>query len=64
MPRRPRAEAPSEPFRIRLSPDERRWFTIAARVNHQNLSQFARDAIVTAAEDCLETVQKKDPAKS
>lgn len=60
MARKSRAEAPSEPFRVRLSPDELKRFTIAARVNHQNLSQFARDAIVTAAEDCLESSETRD----
>jgi uncharacterized protein (DUF1778 family) len=52
--RRPRAEAPAEPFRIRLSPEERRRVGEAARVNQQSLADFARDALVTAAEDCLD----------
>ena len=49
-----RAEAPSYPMPIRLSPNERARLQEAAKVNHQTPSQFARDAIVTAAEDCLE----------
>lgn len=56
MSRRPRAEAPSFPLRVRLSPDERQLATKAALVNRQNLSQFVRDAIVTASADCLESV--------
>lgn len=63
MARPRRAEAPSEPVRIRLSPWERQRFTLAARVNHQNLSQFARDAIVTATEDCLESSVSISPTK-
>jgi uncharacterized protein (DUF1778 family) len=50
-----RAEAPSTPFRVRLSPDERALAQEAARANHQTMSQFMRDALVTAASDCLET---------
>jgi uncharacterized protein (DUF1778 family) len=37
-----------------LSPAERDRLMTAARINRQNVSQFARDALVTAAEDCLE----------
>lgn len=51
---RPRAEAPSTPLPIRLSPAERQRISVAARLNHQTVSQFARDALVTAADDCLE----------
>lgn len=54
MSRKPRAEAPAQPVRVRLSPAERERVLEAARVNHQKLSEFARDALVTAAEDCLE----------
>ncbi len=49
-----RAEAPTQPMPVRLSPAERDQLKQAAKVNHQKTSQFARDAIVTAAEDCLE----------
>lgn len=50
-----RAEAPSTPLRVRLSPAEKKCLQIAARVNKQNVSEFARDALVTAANECLET---------
>lgn len=55
--RRPRAEASASPFAIRLSPAERKLVEAAAKVNRQQLADFGRDALVTAAEDCLE----KDP---
>jgi len=54
MARPPRAEAPSRPVPIRLSPAERTRVLQAARVNHQTVSGFLRDAIVTAADECLE----------
>lgn len=54
--RPPRAEAAAEPFRVRLSPAERERVERAARANHQEPSDFVRDAIVTAAEDCLESI--------
>jgi len=50
-----RAEAPSVAISTRLSPAERDRVDQAAKANHQTVSQFARDAIVTAADDCLET---------
>lgn len=53
--RKPRAEAPGRPFTTLLSPKERERVRKAARRNRQSLSDFAREAIVTAAEDCLET---------
>jgi len=49
-----RAEAPSERFCTRLSPAERDRVHQAATVNHQTSSEFARDALVLAADDCLE----------
>lgn len=52
--RRPRAEAPARPFRVRLSPAELERVEKAARVNRQEPADFARDALVTAAEDCLD----------
>lgn len=52
--RRLRADAPSRPVGVRLSPEERRMVEDAAAVNHQRFSEFARDALVTAAADCLE----------
>lgn len=56
MAARTRAEAPSVPVPIRLSPAERDLVQQAAKVNHQRPSQFIRDAIITAAGDCLEHV--------
>jgi uncharacterized protein (DUF1778 family) len=49
-----RAEAPSRPIRVKISPAERALAQEAAKINHQNLSEFTRDAILTAASDCLE----------
>jgi len=49
-----RAEAPSGQFHVRLSPAERERVDQAAKANHQTTSQFSRDALVTAADDCLE----------
>lgn len=49
-----RAEAPSAPLPVRLSPDERSQLNQAARVNHQTPSQFVRDALAAAAAECLE----------
>ena len=51
-----RAEAPSRPVRFRLSPAEREVTERAAKVNGQNLSEFIRDATLTAASECLEGV--------
>lgn len=58
MPRR-RAEAPSAPFTVRLSPAERALAQQAARVNHQTEGEFLRDAVVTAAAECLELHQPR-----
>jgi uncharacterized protein (DUF1778 family) len=49
-----RAEAPSIPTTVRLSPAERERVEQAARVNRLSLSQFSRDALLDAAEQCLE----------
>lgn len=54
MANKTRAEAPSRPVPVRLSPAERDRLLEAARVNRQTVSQFARDALLTAADDCLE----------
>ena len=54
MGRPTRAEAAAEPYRVRLSPVERQRVEEAARVCHQSAADFARDAIVTAADECLE----------
>jgi uncharacterized protein (DUF1778 family) len=53
--RPPRAEAPAVPVNLRLSPCERQRALTAAAINHQSLAEFFRDAIVTAAEECLES---------
>lgn len=53
--RPPRAETKGRPLRVRLSPAERQRIEQAADVNGQNLSAFMRDALVTAADDCLES---------
>lgn len=49
-----RAEAPSRRFVIWLSPAERDRLNDAARANRQRPGEFARDALVIAADDCLE----------
>jgi len=54
MSRPNRAEAPSLDFHLRLSPAERIRVDQAAEANHQTPSEFAREALVTAADDCLE----------
>ncbi len=55
MSRQNRAEAPSTPLQVRLSPIERQRVEQAAAANHQTVSQFARDAILTTADDGLES---------
>lgn len=65
MPRLPRAEASGRPLQVRLSPAERARAEEAARVNSQTLSEFFRDAIAIAADDCLESpiaLQNQDAA--
>lgn len=52
-----RAEATSIKHQIRFSPAELHRVKIAASLNYQTPSQFIRDAVVTAAEDCLENVE-------
>ena len=54
MPTPLRAESPSKVASLKLSPEERARAAQAAEANHQTFSQFCRDAILTAAEDCLE----------
>ena len=59
--RKPRAElASSNMVRIRLSPQELRRAAEAAHVNRQTISDFVRDAIVEAAEDCLDPLPKEE----
>lgn len=53
--RRARAEAPSKPYCVRLSDEERARMKLAAKVCHQKPADFARDALLGAVEDCLET---------
>ena len=53
----PRAEETSEPVTVRLSPAERDVVERAARANRQSRSQFIRDVVMDAAEECFE----KDP---
>ena len=56
MPRRPRAESTADQrVTVRFSRDEHRILTAAAKVNAQPVAAFTRDAILTAAGDCLET---------
>lgn len=55
MSRQKRADAPTKLFNVRLTDAERKRLEEAARTNGQKLGEFARDAIVTAAEDCLES---------
>ncbi len=54
MSRPNRAEAPSLDFHVRLSPAERDRVDEAAKANHQTSSEFGREALVTAADECLE----------
>lgn len=49
-----RAEAPGRLFHVRLSPRELDRVRRAAAVNRQGLSEFARDALVSAASDSLD----------
>jgi uncharacterized protein (DUF1778 family) len=51
--RQPRAEEGSKNVTIRLSPEERKKLKRAAESNRQDLSGFARDAILNAADDAL-----------
>lgn len=54
--RKSRAEAPSLPKTIRMSPAEIERLEKAAKLNRQTPQDFARDAVLTATEDVLETV--------
>lgn len=55
MARPPRNEAPTTAYAIRLTKAERERIKEAARANGQKPAEFARDAIVTAASECLES---------
>lgn len=63
MSRTPRAEAVSYPLPVRLSPAERERVEHAAAISRQSVSDFARDALATAVEDC-EDPSSPDPAFS
>lgn len=52
--RRRRGSATAQVYAVRLTPDERARLEAAARANHQRPADFARDALVTAADDILE----------
>jgi uncharacterized protein (DUF1778 family) len=53
--RPPRVDnAQTAPYTLRLTPEERERLKKAASANRQQPSDFARDAIVTAAGDVLE----------
>ena len=54
MSRPTRAEASSKATCVKLSPAERDRLDEAAASNHQTVSEFARDAMITAADDSLE----------
>lgn len=54
--RAPRAGSASHPLTVRLAPEELRRVKTAAEANHQDISTFMRDALVTAAEDTLESI--------
>lgn len=62
-PPRLRGEAPSVVRPLRLSPQEQERIDLAARLNRQNFSDFARDAMLTAAEDTLEGLSPEELAK-
>jgi uncharacterized protein (DUF1778 family) len=64
MARKRRAEALTRPWLpVRLSPVERERIERAARVNRQNISEFTRDALSTAVQDCIE-VDRSDRRRS
>ena len=48
---------------MRLSPQEQEKIDLAARLNRQNFSDFARDAMLTAADDTLEGLSPEELAE-
>ena len=50
-----RAEAPSVAICARLSPEERARVEAATRLMRQTVSEFTRDALMTRADDCLDS---------
>lgn len=55
MARPARNDKPSKNYTIRLTESERQRIEAAARANMQKPAEFVRDAVVTAADDCLES---------
>lgn len=53
-PYRWRGEDVSRVTSTRFTPAEQARVKLAAEVNHQTVSQFTRDALLDAAEECLE----------
>lgn len=52
-----RAESQSVPRTVRFSQQELHRVKVAASINFQTVSEFARLAIVSAAEECLENLE-------
>lgn len=62
---RRRADEPSVCLiNLRMTHDERERLKQAAAANRQSLSDFARDAIVTAAAETLEDETHEEPAET
>lgn len=51
-----RNDEPTKSYTVRLTEAERKRINQAARANRQKPSEFVRDAVVTAADDCLESI--------
>ena len=62
MSRTPRAEAPSRPVSVKLSPLERGRLQTAARRNRQTVSAFLREVAAAAVADCLDPDEWRDAA--
>ena len=63
MSRTPRAEAPSRPTSIKLSPLERVRLQAAARRNRQTVSAFLREVAAAAVADCLDPDEQDPPRR-
>lgn len=61
MSTKPRAEAASSPFTVRLSPGERARLVEAATINRMHLGEFLREAGTCAAAECLDDPHPKPP---
>jgi len=57
--RKRRAETVSVTVSVRLSQAERERIARAARANHQDVSQFQRDALLDRADACLDEARPK-----